>query len=278
MSTERQQIEATIVGLEAQRALLGDAMVDAALVALRGKLDALKAVGDAPAQVLKQATILFLDIVGSTTLGQKLDPEAASTVLDGALAQFTGIVAHHGGKVLKYAGDSVLAVFGATEAREDDPERAVRAGLALLAAGQELGELVRRQHGYDDFNVRVGVHTGGVLLGGGVDAQDNIRGQAVNIAARMEQTAPPGGLRISHDTYRPRARRVHRRAAGAARREGDGRADRHLPCALCEAAGVSRGDARHRRGRDADDRARCGARPVCSRRFLRVCGEARRWR
>jgi class 3 adenylate cyclase/tetratricopeptide (TPR) repeat protein len=202
MSTERQQIEATIVGLEAQRALLGDAMVDAALVALRGRLAALIAAGEAPTQVLKQATVLFLDIVGSTTLGQKLDPEAASAVLDGALAQFTGIVAHHGGKVLKYAGDSVLAVFGAVEAREDDPERAVRAGLALLEAGREQGWLVRRQHGYDDFNVRVGVHTGGVLLGGGVDAQDNIRGQAVNIAARMEQTAPPGALRISHDTYR----------------------------------------------------------------------------
>ena len=122
--------------------------------------------------------------------------------MDGALARFTAIVAQHGGKVLKYAGDSVLAVFGADEAREDDPERAVRAGLALLAAGRQQGELVRRQHGHAGFNVRVGVHTGGVLLGGGVDAEDSIRGQAVNIAARMEQTAPPGGLRISHDTYR----------------------------------------------------------------------------
>ena len=78
----------------------------------------------------------------------------------------------------------------------------MRAGLAILGAVREQAEQVRRQYGYDGFTVRVGVHTGGVLLGGGVDAKDSIRGQAVNIAARMEQTAPPGGLRISHDTYR----------------------------------------------------------------------------
>ena len=204
MSTERQQLEATISGLLAQRALLGDAMVDAAVVALRAKLASLEPApaDDAPVQILKQATILFLDIVGSTTLAQQLDPEATGAVMDGALAQFTAIVAQHGGKVVNYAGDSVLAVFGAIEAREDDPERAVRAGLALLASGREQGELVRRQHGHDGFDVRVGIHTGGVLLGGGVDARESIRGQAVNIAARMEQTAPPGGLRISHDTYR----------------------------------------------------------------------------
>jgi len=204
MSTERQQLEATISGLLAQRALLGDAMVDAAVVALRAKLASLEPApaDDAPVQILKQATFLFLDIVGSTTLAQQLDPEATGAVMDGALAQFTAIVAQHGGKVVNYAGDSVLAVFGAIEAREDDPERAVRAGLALLASGREQGELVRRQHGHDGFDVRVGIHTGGVLLGGGVDARESIRGQAVNIAARMEQTAPPGGLRISHDTYR----------------------------------------------------------------------------
>jgi len=62
-----------------------------------------------------QAAILFLDIVGSTTLSQHLDPEEISAVMDGALAQFAGIVEAHGGKVLKYAGDSVLAVFGADE-------------------------------------------------------------------------------------------------------------------------------------------------------------------
>ena len=203
MAGERQQIENIIAGLESQRALLGDALVDAALAPLRARLTLLAMVPpDEPLQALKQVSILFLDIVGSTRLGQHFDPEQTSEVMDGALAQFAAVVQRYGGKVLKYAGDSVLAVFGAGEVREDDAERAVRAGLALLEAGQEQGAQLHRQHGQHGFNVRVGVHTGGVLLGGGVDAEDSIRGQAVNIAARMEQTAPPGTLRISHDTYR----------------------------------------------------------------------------
>ena len=204
MSTERQQLEATIAGLEAQRPLLGDAIVDAALAPLRGRLASLAAAptDERPAQTAKQVTILFLDVVGSTALSQHLDPEETHVVMDRALARFTDVVESHGGKVLNYAGDSVLAVFGADEAREDDIERAVRAGLALLEEGRNQGEQVRQKHGYDAFAVRVGVHTGGVLLSGGVDAEHSIRGMAVNVAARMEQTAPPGGLRISHDAYR----------------------------------------------------------------------------
>ena len=203
MSGERQQIEGTIAGLEAQRALLGDALVDAALVPCAPGSHCWRwRRRTSPSQTLKQVSILFLDIVDSTRLSQRFDPEQTSEVMDGALAQFTAVVQRHGGKVLKYAGDSVLAVFGASEVREDDPERAVRAGLALLEAGQEQGAQLHRQYGHDGFNVRVGVHTGGVLLGGGVDAEDSVRGQVVNIAARMEQTAPPGTLRISHDTYR----------------------------------------------------------------------------
>ncbi len=104
--------------------------------------------------------------------------------------------------MLKYAGDSLLAVFGAPEASEDDPERAVRAGLALLAGAQALAKAVKARHDIAGFNVRVGIHTGQVLLGGGVDAEHSIRGSTVNIAARMEQAAPTGALRISHDTYR----------------------------------------------------------------------------
>ncbi|HSW27362.1 MAG TPA: adenylate/guanylate cyclase domain-containing protein, partial [Burkholderiaceae bacterium] len=152
-------------------------------------------------QALKQVSILFLDAVGSTTLSQKLDPEETSAVMDGALARASEVVQAHQGKVLQYAGDNLLAVFGAGDAREDDAERAVRCGLALLELGRALGSEVHAAHGHVGFNVRVGIHTGGVLLGGGVDAEGTIRGSAVNVAARMEQTAPAGALRISHDTY-----------------------------------------------------------------------------
>jgi hypothetical protein len=115
--------------------------------------------------------------------------------MDGALAAFTAIVDAHRGKVLHYAGDSLLAAFGAAEASEDDAVQAVRCGLALLAESR------RRAAAVPEFGIRVGVHTGDVLLGGGVDDEGTIRGLAVNIAARMEQSAPAGGLRISHDTY-----------------------------------------------------------------------------
>jgi len=190
--------------LEAQRGLLGDAVVDMAVAPLRARLAALAAPPmppAEPAQALKQVSILFLDVVGSTTLAQQLDPEAISAVMDGALARGTAVVQAHRGKVLQYAGDNILAAFGADESREDDTERAVHCGLALLELGKVLGAEVESTHGHPGFNVRVGVHTGGVLLGGGVDADGSIRGIAVNIAARMEQTAPAGALRISQDTY-----------------------------------------------------------------------------
>ena len=199
LPTEQQQLEATIAALEAQRGLLGDTVVDMAVAPLRAKLAAL-AIPE-PEQALKQVTILFMDVVGSTSLSQQLDPEDVHAVMNGALSNCTAIVVQHGGKVLQYAGDNLLAVFGADEAREDDAERAVRAGLALLEEGERQGALVLARHGTAGFDVRVGLHTGGVLLAGGVDTEGGVRGLAVNIAARMEQTAPPGALRISHDTY-----------------------------------------------------------------------------
>ena len=204
MSPEQQQLEAGIQALEAQRSLLGDAVVDMAVTPLKTRLAALIAPSTAsvePAQTLKQVSILFLDVVGSTNLSQQLDPEAISAVMDDALARGTAVVVAHRGKVLKYAGDNILAAFGVDEAREDDAERAVHCGLALLELGRSLGAEVLARHGHPGFNIRVGIHTGGVLLGGGVDAEGNIRGHAVNVAARMEQTAPAGALRISHDTY-----------------------------------------------------------------------------
>ncbi len=211
MATESQQLQAAIDGLEAQRALLGDSVVDLAAGSLRSKLAALTGAagaasaappGPAPAeQTLKQVSVLFLDVVGSTTLAQHLDPEDIHAVMDGTLAACTTIVESHHGRVLQYAGDNLLAVFGADEAQEDDAERAVRTGLALLLEGRRQGEAVLQRHGHAGFDVRVGIHTGAVLLGGGVDVGGSIRGITVNIAARMEQTAPAGALRISHATY-----------------------------------------------------------------------------
>lgn len=193
-------LQTAIDALESQRALLGDAVVDAALAPLRTRLASLVPLG-APQQQLRQVSVLFLDMVGSTQLAGKLDPETVHDVLDGALHQLSAVVREHGGEVLQYAGDNLMAAFGASGAGEDDTERAVRCGLALLAEGARLGEQVKLAHGHAGFGVRVGIHTGTVLRGGGVDGDNTLRGQAVHIAARMEQSAPPGGLRISHDTW-----------------------------------------------------------------------------
>jgi class 3 adenylate cyclase/tetratricopeptide (TPR) repeat protein len=203
MSSEHQKILAGIAALGAQREILGDTVVDASIAALRSKLiDSTTSTAADPTQTLRQVSILFLDIVGSTTLSQHLDPEDIHSVMDGALARFSAVVSAHHGKVLQYAGDSLLAAFGATEAKEDDADRAVRCGLALLAEGKGLGADVQTAQLHAGFDLRVGIHTGAVLLGGGVNADGTIRGIAVNIAARMEQTAPAGALRISSDTYR----------------------------------------------------------------------------
>ncbi len=194
--------------LEAQRGVLGDTVVEAALSGLRAQLGALQAASaeaapaPTPTQALRLVSILVLDIVGSTTLAQHLDPEDVHALMDGALLRFTAIVRRHGGRVLQYAGDNLLAGFGAGEVHEDDADRAVRCGRALLAEGRSEGREVQAVHGHDGFDVRVGIHSGSVLLGGGVDAEGTIRGNAVNVAARMEQSAPPGALLISVDTYR----------------------------------------------------------------------------
>ncbi len=202
MSPEQRRIETAIAALTAQRALLGDAVVELAIAPLRAKLAAAQPLSlQAAGQTLRQVSILFLDMVGSTALSQHLDPEDIHVLLDGVLDRCTTLVGTQGGKVLQYAGDSLLAVFGSEVAREDDAERAVRAGLMLLDQGRRQRESVTRAHGRDDFALRIGIHTGNVLLGG-VDSEGTIRGLAVAIAARMEQTAPAGTLRISRDTYR----------------------------------------------------------------------------
>ena len=201
MDDSSQQIESAIAALKAQRAVLGDAVLATALAPLERKLaDAL--LQQHAEQQLKSVTVLFMDVVGSTRMSQHLDPEDVHAVMNSILERLTAIVEARRGRVLQYAGDSLLAVFGAEQALEDDAERAVHAGLAILTEVPRLAAEVKARHGHDGFNLRVGIHTGPVLLGGGVDAQGSIRGITVNIAARMEQTAPPGTLRFSHDTYR----------------------------------------------------------------------------
>jgi class 3 adenylate cyclase/tetratricopeptide (TPR) repeat protein len=202
-TSELEQLGRAIEQLEAQRSLLGDAIIDNALAPLKARLAALTprpTTGDAPQ--LKQVTVLFTDVVGSTLLSQQLDPEDVLAVMDGALRRFAAIIDAHGGRVLQFAGDGLHAEFGTITSREDDPERAVRAGLALLADADRHAAEIAARFGIREFAIRVGINTGQLLLGAGVDAERSAIGFAINVARRMEESAPPGGLRISHDTYR----------------------------------------------------------------------------
>ena len=196
-------LEAGLVALEQLRGEIDDEVLDLALTALRSRLDAERqGLALLPERQLRQVTVLFVDVVGSTAMGNRLDPEDIHRVVDTALARFTKIVERHRGRTLQYAGDSVLAAFGTDEAREDDAENAVAAGLLILGEARMVSDRVRREHDHPGFNVRVGAATGPVLLGGGVDAMGSIRGAIVNLAARMEQSAPPGSMRLSDETAR----------------------------------------------------------------------------
>ena len=191
-------LDAAIAALEGQRATLGDEVLELAVAPLRARLAALRR----PAGLQRRrVTVLFADVVGSTAMAGSLDAEDTLDVLSTALRKMAALVESHHGRVLRYTGDGVKAAFGMDEAREDDPERAVRAGLAILQAGREQAQAALQAHGIADFAVRVGVHTGDVALGAGVEADNTAMGVAVNIAARMEQSAPPGALRISRETF-----------------------------------------------------------------------------
>src|SRR4029453_1593266 len=117
---------------------------------------------EAPARVegeRKYVTVLFADVVDSTGLGERLDPEQFAEIMNGAFAFLDASVTKYGGTVARLLGDAVLAFFGAPVAHEDDAERAVRAGLDIQAAAREYAEEVSRNYGVD-FKVRVGINTG----------------------------------------------------------------------------------------------------------------------
>jgi class 3 adenylate cyclase/tetratricopeptide (TPR) repeat protein len=149
-------------------------------------------------------TILFCDVQGSTAMAERLDPEVWAEIMNGAFAIMNAAVHRYEGTLARLMGDAILAFFGAPVAHEDDPRRAVLAGLDLMRQIQPYRERVRREHG-GDFNVRVGINTGLVVvgeMGSELRAEYTAMGDAVNLAARMEQTAQPGTVQVSAHTHR----------------------------------------------------------------------------
>ena len=187
MEESAEQIESAIAALQAQRAVLGDAVVAMAVAPLQEKLAALRE-RDGATQQLKTATVLFMDVVGSTRLSERLDPEDVHAVMDSALERLTAIVHAHHGRVLQYAGDSLLAAFGADQAAEDDAERAVRCAWAMQRAMADFNAESAAQ-GLPPLVMGIAVHSGAVVAGN-IGSQDRMKygvvGPTVNLAGRIE--------------------------------------------------------------------------------------------
>jgi len=153
----------------------------------------------------RMVTILFSDVKGSTAMGESLDPEEVMEIMNGAFEFLIGPVYRHEGTLAQLMGDAILAFFGAPIAHEDDPERACRAALEIIAGAKEYAARLEQERGIHGFNVRVGINTGLVVvgeLGSDLRVAYTAVGDAINLAARMEQNAPVGGILIAHNTYR----------------------------------------------------------------------------
>jgi class 3 adenylate cyclase/predicted ATPase len=151
-----------------------------------------------PPEERRQVTVLFADLSGYTAVAERMDPEAVKALVDRALMRLGQEVERYGGMVDKYIGDNVMAIFGAPVAHEDDAERAVRAGLGMQAAMDEINDgLPSGVH----FDLRVGVNTGEVLAGA-VGASYTVTGDTVNVAARLQSAARPGSVTVGERTMR----------------------------------------------------------------------------
>jgi class 3 adenylate cyclase/predicted ATPase len=175
-----------------------------AIAALRAEASAPAPLSDAPlatdkAAERRQVTVMFSDLVGSTALSARMDPEDLREIISGYQRCVADIIRRFGGFVAKYMGDGVLAYFGYPQAHEDDAERAVRAALEAIAAVGALKLSVTLQ-------TRVGIATGlvvvGDLIGSGEAQERGIVGETPNVAARLQGVAEPNGVVIAESTRR----------------------------------------------------------------------------
>ncbi len=150
-------------------------------------------------------TALFADVVGSTSLGERLDPEDFTEVVGEAVRGMAVCVERFGGSVSELAGDGLLALFGAPVAHEDDPERAALAGLAIVESATAYAQRLEHEWAIEGFTVRVGLETGLAVLGpvgGGSRVEYGAMGDSLNTAARLQAAAEPGGVLAGPETRR----------------------------------------------------------------------------
>ena len=150
-------------------------------------------------------TALFADVVGSTPLAEALGAEEAKLVIGEAIGRAIRAVEAYGGSVNNLLGDGLLALFGAPIAHEDDPERAIRAALDIIKAAEDYAEDVRRGWGVEGFAMRVGIHTGEVVVGqvgAGAAVEYGVVGDTINTTARLQAAAEPNTILVSQATQR----------------------------------------------------------------------------
>jgi class 3 adenylate cyclase/tetratricopeptide (TPR) repeat protein len=151
-------------------------------------------------QVRKTITVVFCDLAGSTALGERLDPESLQRVMSQYFERMREVLERHQGTVEKFIGDAVVGVFGVPRLHEDDALRAVRAAMELQAALAELNKELERDWGVT-LQLRTGVNTGEVVAGSAAAGSALVLGDAVNVAARLEQAAAPGEVLIGQTTW-----------------------------------------------------------------------------
>ena len=204
MSDLDEQIEklnAAIAGLEAQRAALGDAVVDPALAALHQHLSQLEApLADSGTEdERKLVTILFVDVSGFTALAEKMDAEDVRALINSCFESLVPVVRKYEGTIDKFIGDEIMVLFGAPAAHEDDPERALRTALEMMDAIATFN----RAHG-TNLDLHIGINSGRVIAGkvGTQNRRDySVMGDAVNLAARLEDASPDGEIFVGPNTY-----------------------------------------------------------------------------
>lgn len=149
-------------------------------------------------------TMLFCDVKGSTTAAEKVDPETWTEIMNGVFEFMIRPIYKYEGFVPRLMGDAILAFFGAPITHEDDPQRAVLAGLEIQQGIKPYADEIRLKHGLE-FGLRVGINTGLVVvgeIGSDLRMEYTAIGDAINLAARMEQTAQVGAIQISDETYK----------------------------------------------------------------------------
>jgi predicted ATPase/class 3 adenylate cyclase len=220
---DQERIQQAITALASQRIILGDSVVNVILEALKDQLADLGFDPDLPhtqrAAQRKQITILFANVTGFNTVAQAIPDTNTLDIMNLLWQRLDKAITNQGGTIDKHIGDAVMGLFGVPIAREDDPERAIQAALAMRAS---LSDFVNELYGLAkqspvtphlpdggqvninslQLQLRIGINTGPVLLGGvGSGDEYTVIGDAVNVASRLERTAPSGGILISHDTY-----------------------------------------------------------------------------